>query len=88
MVNISAAITELGHIESFLRSRYHYPHPIFARLATLQEHLAEDVGGSTPSASVAAVTSTGSAGSSDSPPTVAPEEPSQRTGRTTKRATR
>ena len=86
MVNISAAITELGHIESFLRSRYHYPHPIFARLATLQEHLAEDVDGSTSSASVPAAPATGSAGSSDSP--VAADEAAQRTRRTTKRATR
>ena len=85
MVNISAAITELGHIESFLRSRYHYPHPIFARLEALKEHLAEDVGTSTPSASVPADASSntvtsGSAGS--------PEEPTQRTRRTPKRATR
>ena len=42
MADIAAALTELGVIESFLRSRYHYPHPIFSNLDALREHLKDD----------------------------------------------
>ena len=42
MADIAAALTELDVIESFLRSRYHYPHPIFSNLDALREHLKED----------------------------------------------
>ena len=41
MADIAAALTQLGIIESFLRSRYHYPHPIFQNLDALRDHLAE-----------------------------------------------
>lgn len=42
MANVEAARVALDRIEGFLRSRYHYPHPIFAHIAAAQEHLAED----------------------------------------------
>ena len=42
MADIAAALTELGVIESFLRSRYHYPHPIFSKLDALRDHLKDD----------------------------------------------
>ena len=41
MADVAAALTELGVIESFLRSRYHYPHPNFSKLDAVREHLAE-----------------------------------------------
>lgn len=40
-VRITAARTELEAVETFLRKRYHYPHPIFEPLAAAKEHLAE-----------------------------------------------
>ena len=48
MADIAAALTELGVIESFLRSRYHYPHPIFSNLDALREHLKDDEAPSEP----------------------------------------
>lgn len=34
MPNLPAARSELDRIEAFLRTRYHYPHPIFEHVAT------------------------------------------------------
>jgi len=43
MSNLPAARSELDRIEAFLRTRYHYPHPIFEHVATLREHLEGEV---------------------------------------------
>lgn len=39
MPNLPAARSELDRIEAFLRTRYHYPHPIFEHVATCRGHL-------------------------------------------------
>ena len=39
MADLEAARRELDRIEGILRTRYHYPHPIFEHLAAVLEHL-------------------------------------------------
>lgn len=39
MSNLPAARSELDRIEAFLRTRYHYPHPIFEHVATCRGFL-------------------------------------------------
>lgn len=42
MVNVEAARRELDGIEAFLRTRYHYPHPIFEHVAAAKANLEPD----------------------------------------------
>lgn len=43
MPNLAAARAELNHIEAVLRTRYHYPHPIFDYIAAALGHLEGDL---------------------------------------------
>jgi hypothetical protein len=42
MPNLAAARAEVERIEAFLRTRYHYPHPIFERVAALAKLLEDE----------------------------------------------
>lgn len=41
MADVEKARAELNRIEAFLRTRYHYPHPIFGHMAAALEYLGE-----------------------------------------------
>ncbi len=42
MADIKAALKELDRMEGILRTRYHYPHPIFGHIEATRKALAEE----------------------------------------------
>ncbi len=42
MADVEAALRELDRMEAILRSRYHYPHPIFGHIKAARDALAEE----------------------------------------------
>ncbi len=42
MADIKAALRELDRMEGILRTRYHYPHPIFGHIEAARTALAEE----------------------------------------------